>query len=174
MATFSPTRALSRVDFPALGRPRMQTKPERKDIRKLLSCYAVASWYGTIPGNGASLRSRFRIELPSYQLHLLRLRRGYADALNFAVRGFQNFKTQAIVFNYFALARNSPGELADQAGNRGGLLALRLAAEEFVQAIQIHSARDDEGMIALANDFRLIPLIADFADNFFHQVFNRN
>src|ERR1700689_3721505 len=32
IASFSPTSALSRVDLPALGRPRMQTKPERKGI----------------------------------------------------------------------------------------------------------------------------------------------
>src|SRR5580692_7524649 len=32
IASFSPTRALSNVDLPALGRPRMQTKPERKGI----------------------------------------------------------------------------------------------------------------------------------------------
>src|SRR5215468_10401931 len=30
IATFCPTRALSRVDFPAFGRPRIETKPERK------------------------------------------------------------------------------------------------------------------------------------------------
>src|SRR5271166_5545368 len=29
MASFSPTSALSRVDFPALGRPMMETNPER-------------------------------------------------------------------------------------------------------------------------------------------------
>src|ERR1700724_2298380 len=33
IASFSPTSALSNVDFPALGRPRMHTKPERKGIR---------------------------------------------------------------------------------------------------------------------------------------------
>src|ERR1043166_7849952 len=30
MATFCPTSALSRVDLPALGRPMMETNPERK------------------------------------------------------------------------------------------------------------------------------------------------
>ena len=32
MASFSPTNAFSSVDLPALGRPRMQTKPEWKDM----------------------------------------------------------------------------------------------------------------------------------------------
>src|SRR5437660_6040993 len=39
MASFSPTSALSSVLLPALGRPRMQTNPEWKDIRiRLLAC----------------------------------------------------------------------------------------------------------------------------------------
>jgi len=32
IASFSPTSAFSIVDLPALGRPRMQTKPERNGI----------------------------------------------------------------------------------------------------------------------------------------------
>src|SRR5580704_329521 len=32
IASFSPTSALSKVDLPALGRPRMHTKPERNGI----------------------------------------------------------------------------------------------------------------------------------------------
>src|SRR5215813_5367879 len=32
MATFCPTSALSRVDLPALGRPTIETKPDRNDL----------------------------------------------------------------------------------------------------------------------------------------------
>jgi hypothetical protein len=32
IATFSPTKAFSSVDFPALGRPMMETKPEWKGM----------------------------------------------------------------------------------------------------------------------------------------------
>ena len=35
MASFWPRRALSRVDLPALGRPMMETKPERSAIRSV-------------------------------------------------------------------------------------------------------------------------------------------
>src|SRR3974390_3521966 len=35
IASFSPTNAFSKVDFPALGRPMMETKPERKPMSGL-------------------------------------------------------------------------------------------------------------------------------------------
>src|SRR5579871_4100228 len=47
MASFSPTSALSSVDFPAFGRPRMQTKPERKGMgERFISTLtgAAAGW----------------------------------------------------------------------------------------------------------------------------------
>src|ERR1700730_8060738 len=37
IASFSPASAFSNVDLPALGRPIMVTKPERKDISKSAS-----------------------------------------------------------------------------------------------------------------------------------------
>src|SRR5258708_5020268 len=49
MANFSPTNAFSKVDLPALGRPRMQTKPERKDIKwcgnDYISLLALLRWW---------------------------------------------------------------------------------------------------------------------------------
>lgn len=62
IASFSPTRAFSKVDLPAFGRPRMQTKPERNGMFRL------------------------------YQLQLAGLYQADADALHFAVGGFKNLE----------------------------------------------------------------------------------
>src|ERR1041385_2236681 len=44
IASFSPTSAFNRVDFPALGRPRMHTKPERKGMAASL-LPALLRWW---------------------------------------------------------------------------------------------------------------------------------
>src|SRR5579884_4424053 len=93
MASFSPTRAFSSVDLPALGRPRMQTYPERRAMR-------------------------FRCAEKLYQLHLARLDGADAEALDETVGGIENFEAQAVVFDDFAFLRDPARELADQTRDR--------------------------------------------------------
>src|SRR5499433_844790 len=85
MAIFSPTRAFSSVLLPALGRPMMETNPERK-----------AMLLGGLLCRGC------------------RPRPAHAHFPHFALRRLQNFEAQAVVLNDFAGLRNSPGERAHQ------------------------------------------------------------
>src|SRR5579872_54090 len=84
IASFSPTRAFSRVDFPAFGRPRMQTKPERKGILVL------------------------------YQFQLPGLHQADAHTLHFAIGRFKDLKTQAVLVNGLAFLGNMSRQFADQ------------------------------------------------------------
>src|ERR1700752_2484695 len=98
---------------------------------------------------------------PLYQLQLLRLHRANPHALHLAVGGFQNFKAQTVVLHHLAFAGNSPSKFADQAGDSGRFLSFRLAAEKFVKAVHVHSARDDEGALTFAHNLRLVVIVAD-------------
>src|SRR5450631_345305 len=101
MASFSPTRALSKVDLPALGRPRMQTKPEWKDMIYRLRRLALLGWTAE-----AAVPTLVR---PLYQLHLFGVGVGDADAFHAAVGGFEDFEAEAIFLDDFALLRDSSG-----------------------------------------------------------------
>src|SRR5690242_12991900 len=46
MASFCPSRAFSNVDLPALGRPMIETKPERKGIALLCAVRLPAQAFG--------------------------------------------------------------------------------------------------------------------------------
>src|ERR1019366_7004843 len=70
----------------------------------------------------------------------------------------------------FALARDASGQLADQAGDGGRLFSFRLAAEEFVETIHIHSSGNNERSLAFAHNLRLLVVVANFAHNLFHQI----
>ena len=59
-----------------------------------------------------------------YQLHLARLDGDDADAFDLAVGGLQHLETQAFFLDHFAFLRDASGQLADQAGDGGGFLAL--------------------------------------------------
>src|SRR5215469_1268941 len=116
IASFSPTSALSRVDLPALGLPRMQTKPDRNGMRavnaELGSCQRRCDGFSVAC---ARIRSEkhgdahvsWLVAHRSYQFKLPRLHRGHTYALDLAVGGLQHFEAQAVFFDRFAFARNS-------------------------------------------------------------------
>src|SRR6202140_701263 len=111
---------------------------------------------------------------PLYQLQLLRLHRADSHALHLAIGGFEDFKAKAVVLHHLAFAGNSPGEFADQASDGGRLFSFRLAAEEFVEAVHVHSARDDERALAFTHNLRLVVIVADLSHDLFHQVLDGN
>src|SRR6476646_1786997 len=102
MAIFSPTRALSSVLLPALGRPKIETKPETKAERCVIGLLSL--------------------RLPGRRPGLFRLRAADPDLLYFARSGFQDFKTQAFVFHNLAGLGNAAGNRADQAADGGGVM----------------------------------------------------
>src|SRR3981081_4680881 len=82
IAIFSPTRALSNVDLPAFGRPRIQTKPERNGMLAMVILRRVSQIAGraTHDKRGAakvhatpirrphpSCRKRWRWRTPKHQ-----------------------------------------------------------------------------------------------------------
>src|SRR6516225_3690937 len=88
IATFSPTSALSRVDFPALGRPMIETNPERNAM------------------SGSNLLgSRYVLKANTH-------------AVDAALGGIQHLQAHAILFEDFASRRDATGEFADQPTNR--------------------------------------------------------
>src|SRR5215472_18631311 len=72
MASFSPTSALSSVDLPALGRPRIATKPERNGMDALSSSSLLSSNAGFEPRaepdrqNQLHLPRRFQTKAPGF------------------------------------------------------------------------------------------------------------
>src|ERR1700758_4168309 len=87
MASFSPTSALSSVDLPALGRPRMQAKPERKGMITIALRWHPAGrpdhirpQLGTEPGIKGSRPDSGATEL--YQFQLPRLDCGNSHAFH--------------------------------------------------------------------------------------------
>src|SRR5215471_16164082 len=92
MAIFSPTNAFSSVLFPALGRPMMETNPERK-----------AMLPGGLRRGGC------------------RPGAAHAYFSNFPVRGLQDFKAQTVVFNHFAGLGNAASQRTHQPAHSGGV-----------------------------------------------------
>src|SRR5262249_41996138 len=113
MAIFSPTSALSNVLLPAFGRPMMETNPERN---AMLAC-------GLVEG-----RSR-----PGAS---------HAYFLHFAVRGFQDFKAQAVVFNDFAGLGNAACERAHQPAHGSGGFGIKVQIKQVFQTAHVHVAFD--------------------------------
>src|SRR5271169_6460649 len=107
MASFSPTSAFSSVDFPALGRPMMETKPERNGISGL-HLVGVAD----------------TVQAHPHPLHA-------------ALSGLEHFETKAIFFKHFACLRNVARHFAHQSGNRGCLFFVRTGAEIFLQQVEV-------------------------------------
>src|SRR5271169_2285329 len=94
IATFSPTSALSSVDLPALGRPRIETNPERNAMSgsNLLGC-------------------RYILKTDTHPF----------DA---AFGRVQHLKTQTAVFEDFACRGNAASQFADQSANCGRLFLI--------------------------------------------------
>src|SRR5271166_778252 len=79
MASFSPTSALSNVDFPAFGRPMIETNPERNAISGL------------------------------HLLGVVDLLQGHPHAFDSPFGGFEHFESQMVFLQHFARLRNVPG-----------------------------------------------------------------
>src|SRR5580658_10329789 len=60
MATFMPTMRFSSVDFPALGRPKIETNPERKAIRQNLAAHGGESTAASSIGQTTRPKERFK------------------------------------------------------------------------------------------------------------------
>src|SRR5262252_9229179 len=100
MAIFSPTSAFRSVLFPALGRPMIETKPERKAILV------------------RSLRGR---RGP---------RSAHAHFSYFALRGLQDFKAQAVILNDFTGLGNTPGQRTHESAYRSGAFGINVQVEQ--------------------------------------------
>src|SRR6516162_8807608 len=92
IATFSPTSALSRVDFPALGRPMIETNPERNAMSGL-----------DLLGSRQGLQAD-------------------ADTLDAALGGLQDFEAKTVVLEDFANGRDTAGEFTHQSTDGCGFL----------------------------------------------------
>src|SRR3974390_1353739 len=119
MASFSPTNAFSSVDCPALGRPMMETKPERNAISGL-----------HLLGIGNVLQSD-------------------TNSLDAALGGLQHFESQAILLEHLARFGNVSGQFADQTGDGGCLFFVRAEAEDFLQQVEVGVAIENVGRVAL-------------------------
>src|SRR5271157_1037846 len=123
MASFSPTSAFSSVDFPALGRPMMETKPERNDMSgpHLLRC-------GHIP-------------------------QADTHALNAALGGIQDLEAQTVVLEDFPWRGNSARQFAHQSADGGCVFLVGPdASQQFLQKINIGVSVKDVGTLALLHD----------------------
>src|ERR1700677_1613272 len=119
-------------------------------------------------------RSRKMADCPfSDQPHLLWRGGRDAHALDPAVGRVQDFKLQALIFDDFAFFRNAPCNLAHQTSYGGGFVAFGAHAEEFIQSVNIHVARDDVGVVVFLHDLRLLVLVADLSDYFLNQILDR-
>src|SRR5215471_7353336 len=110
----------------------------------------------------------------SNQFQLPWLRRAHPHALDLAVGRLQHFEAQAVFLYHFPPTWNSAGEFADQSRNGCRIFSFRLRPEQFVETVDIHTSGNDETAVAVTYDFRFIALVPDLADNFFHQVFDRD
>src|SRR5579864_6277874 len=117
MAIFAPTRAFSSVDFPALGRPRMETKPDRKP---------AAGWF--------SVSSLMRHGLPAPDAHLL-------DAQFIAC---QHIDVDPVAFHGLSGLRHAAQPLRYQAAHGGRFnLPWRPELQHVREAREIEIAGDD-------------------------------
>src|SRR5215472_12761409 len=106
------------------------------------------------------------------EFHLARFGGDDAHAFDATVGGVEDLETQSVFFNDFAFLRNAACEFTDQAGDGGGLFFLGTNAEQFVEMIDVHVAGHDVGVITFLHDVGFFVLVANFADNLFHKIFN--
>src|ERR1700723_1792069 len=84
-----------------------------------------------------------------------------------AVGGIDFFESQAFVFDHFAFLWDASGEFAYQSSDRGRFVPLGAHAEEFIQAVYIHVAGYDVGVVALLHHLGFLVLIANLPYYFF-------
>src|ERR1700733_692372 len=101
-----------------------------------------------------------------------------ADAQDFALIGFEDFEAKAVGVDDFAGARNVSCEAIQQSRDGGGGRVLHGGVEfhtkQLADFVHRDAAPNDEGAAGFANDVgrRAAVFFADFADNFFHHVFD--
>src|SRR5690242_8544378 len=123
IAIFAPASAFSSVDLPALGRPSIETKPDRNP--------------------GAT-----RVSLMRHGL-----RSGNAYALHAQLVAGQHFDADAVAHYGFALVRHVPQPLGDQAAHCGGFdFFLRPEFQKVAEAREIEISRDDVTARAILGD----------------------
>src|SRR5271157_837428 len=143
IASFSPTSAFSRVDFPALGRPIIETNPERNAM------------------SGPNLL--WRGDALQADTH----------TLNAALSGVQNLEAETIVLENFAGCGDASRQLAHQSADGSRvLLVCPDPSQQFFQQIQIGVTVEDVGGVTLLYNVRFLMLIANLAHDLFDQVFN--
>ena len=69
---------------------------------------------------------------------------------------------------------DSSRQFADQPRHGGRFFTFGADAEQLIEPVHIHAAGYHVGVIALAHDLRLLVFIADLANNFFDQIFDRH
>src|SRR5215469_2222608 len=95
IASFSPTSAFSKVDFPALGRPMMETNPERNAM------------------SGLDLLGGWQVLQAD------------ANTFDAALGGIQDFEAKAVVLEDFADPGDAASEFAYQSSDGGGFFFVR-------------------------------------------------
>src|ERR1017187_8554874 len=143
MASFSPTSALSKVDFPALGRPMMETNPDRNAMSAL-----------------DLLGGRTRLQTNTHSIHT-------------AVGGFQHFEAQPVLLEDFSRLGYVSREFAHQSRNCGRLFFIGPHAEQFLQQVHVGVSVQNIRGLALFHEVSLLVLVADLANDLLHQVFDR-
>src|SRR6185437_4183440 len=145
MEIFWPTRVFSSVDLPAFGRPRMETKPERK----ILGCVSLTG--GSLSGNAA-------------QMNL--------DDTHVVTRG--DFRAKAVTFDSLACFRHVTEPFRDQAANGSGFdFFLRVKVQHSGQPREIEIAGDDVATVAVFADVGTgFMLIANFTQDDLHDIFH--
>src|SRR6266567_9417688 len=122
MATFSPVSALSSVLFPALGRPRMATNPDRKGVSAPEASLRHLV-FGRIPQSSGSMNGTHVLLAPALgRGQILRGQcRGRKDAqpLHAPICRGHNLDAQTRVLQQYHLSRerDAPLDLADQASD---------------------------------------------------------
>src|SRR3954469_13419609 len=153
MAIFSPMMRLSSVDFPALGRPTIETYPAF--IANIRAAIDATSWW-------SRMRNRRRFSDP----HLV-------DA---AALGLEHFDREAVDLERLADRRNAADARQDVPPDRLEPTGLDLEVEALAQVVEAHLGAEDERSISLFDDrLRLhIVFVTDLADDLFEQIFDRD
>src|SRR4051812_5520046 len=144
MAIFSPMMRLSSVDFPALGRPTIETYPAF--IANVRAASDATAWWSRV-------RNRRRFSDP----HLV-------DA---AALGLEHFDRQAVDLERLADRRHAADPRQDIAADRLEAPGLDLEVEALAQIVEAHLGAEDERSVSLFHDgLRLhIVFITDLADD---------
>src|ERR1700735_3159654 len=161
IATLRPTSELTSVDFPALGRPTTAINPDLNV---------------TSPHDEVNPRHSVR-HLNTPRLRGAR-RSSRAKPQHLALISFKYFKLQAVIVDSFTSRRYVPRHAIQKPRkSRGTGILLRLGnfeSEKLLQLLHRNAAAQNQAPGRLANHVRRRRSISilNFADNFFHQIFD--